>query len=643
MIPRLLEASANDFSLAGIPLTDTISCVVTEERNGLFELEMVVATTTPYFEELAEGKIIVAKPNHTQNYQAFEIYEITRPIDQRVKVRAQHISYRLSYIPVKPFTATGITETLDGLVTNSMETNPFTFTTTITNEDSHYAQMAPYSLRRLLGGLQGSLLDVFGGEFLWNNFTVQLLLHRGQDNGVELRVAKNISALEQTKSMESVITGVLPYWSNTDGTISYYGDVQYNSNASDYSYKRTSILDLSEQFEDPPTLYQMNQAGQTYVNQANLGEIKTNIKLSFVDLADTEEYKDSPLERINLCDTVKIYYAPLDISYTAKAIKLVFDVLAERTLEIEVGEAKSTISKTISGVIDDVDTVIRQNGKIVSVVQKLDEDVGEWSSTIAEIMETGVKSIKPEYALSTSNETVEQALIYVGEDTIVGIPLFVRSEVDGVIWTDEMPEIPGGYYLWERDLVTWLDDTQSYENLRCLEGISGNTFLIYSKESQIIQRANEILQRVQEVSITGEKRWSELSVKAQEISGKVEDENQKLWSQVNQNTKSIKGVVGTVDEQGQYIELASQMLDEDGLHVKTSDTDMESILNGSGLTVKDANGDNVLVASGTDKGVVASNLTANNYLILNYGSFIARFEPYSEAGIDTEQIGIYMD
>lgn len=643
MIPRLLEASATDFSLAGIPLTDTISCVVTEERNGLFELEMVVATTTPYFEELEEGKIIVAKPNHTQNYQAFEIYEITRPIDQRVKVRAQHISYRLSYIPVKPFTATGITETLSGLVTNSMETNPFTFTTTITNEESQYSQMAPNSLRRLLGGLQGSLLDVFGGEFLWNNFTVQLLLHRGQDNGVELRVAKNISALEQTKSMESVITGVLPYWSNTDGTISYYGDVQYNSNASDYSYKRTSILDLSEQFEDPPTLYQMNQAGQTYVNQANLGEIKTNIKLSFVDLADTEEYKDSPLERINLCDTVKIYYAPLDISYTAKAIKLVFDVLAERTLEIEVGEAKSTISKTISGVIDDVDTVIRQNGKIVSVVQKLDEDVGEWSSTIAEIMETGVKSIKPEYALSTSNETVEQALIYVGEDTIVGIPLFVRSEVGEVEWLDEMPEIPGGYYLWERDLVTWLDDTQSYENLRCLEGISGNTFLIYSKESQIIQRANEILQRVQEVSITGEKRWSELSVKAQEISGKVEDENEKLWSQVNQNTKSIKGVVGTVDEQGQYIELASQMLDEDGLHVKTSDTDMESILNGSGLTVKDANGDNVLVASGTDKGVVASNLTANNYLILNYGSFIARFEPYSEAGIDTEQIGIYMD
>ena len=386
MIPRLYNTA--DITTAGISLADTISCVVDEERNGVFDLTMVVATTTPYFEELAEGKYILAKPNHTQNPQLFEIYEITRPILQRVTVRAHHISYRLSFIPVEPFSCTGITDTLNGLVSHSMETNPFTFSTDITNAASTYNQTAPASLRSRLGGTEGSVLDVFGGEYLWDNFTVNLLLHRGQNNGVQLRVAKNISALEQTSNMESVVTGALPYWSNDDGTINLYGDIQYNSNASDYPYKRTVLLDLSEQFETTPSSSQLNSAAQQYVNQANLGIVNTNIKLSFVDLADTEEYKGSPLERVNLCDTVNVIYNPLSIQFQAKAIRLSYDVLAERTLEVEIGDARSTISKTITDLVGDVSSVIKTGKKLVSVTQKIDREVGEISQTVADVEES---------------------------------------------------------------------------------------------------------------------------------------------------------------------------------------------------------------------------------------------------------------
>ena len=386
MIPRLVDTYP--YTGSGIALTDVIKCVVTEERNGVFDLEMVVSTTTPFFEELEEGKYIIAKPNHTQTAQAFEIYEITRPILQRVTVRAHHISYRLSFIPVEPFSCTGITNTLNGLVSHSLETNPFTFSTDITNAASTYNQTAPASLRSRLGGTEGSVLDVFGGEYLWDNFTVNLLLHRGQNNGVQLRVAKNISALEQTTNMENVVTGALPYWSNDDGTINLYGDIQYNSNASDYPYKRTVLLDLSEQFETTPSSSQLNSAAQEYVNQANLGIVNTNIKLSFVDLADTEEYKGSPLERVNLCDTVTVIYSPLQISYQAKAIRLSYDVLAERTLEVEVGDARSTISKTITDLVGDVSSVITTGKKLVSVTQKINREVGEISSTVSSVQET---------------------------------------------------------------------------------------------------------------------------------------------------------------------------------------------------------------------------------------------------------------
>lgn len=388
MRPRLYEAGATDFSNLGIAtLTDCISCEVTEERNGIFELEMVVATTTPYYEQLHEGCIILAKPNHTQTPQAFEIYEVTRPINQRVTVRANHISYRQSFIPVKPFTAQGITATLQGLLTNAQETSPFTFSTDITNETSTYNQLAPASLRSRLGGVQGSLLDVFGGEYVWDNFNTQLLLHRGADNGVQLRLGKNIVELEQTVNLERVVTGALPFWQNDDGTVVFYGNVQYSSNVDAYAVHRTVVLDLSDEYENAPTQEQLENDARIYLQQASLATPANNIKVSFVDLADTTEYANSPLERVNLCDTVEVICPELNIDYKAKAIKVVFDVLAERTLEVEIGEAKSTITQTISDLVGDVSEVIQQGKKTYSITQIIDRELGQIVQTVGSVEE----------------------------------------------------------------------------------------------------------------------------------------------------------------------------------------------------------------------------------------------------------------
>lgn len=387
MIARLLDGSATDFTRIGIPLTDCISCTVQEERNGVFELTAVVSTTTPYFDTIKVGMLIVAKPNHTQDPQAFEIYEISKPINQQVTIRANHISYRQSFIPVKPFSCTGITATLSGLISNAMETSNFTFSTDISNETSTYNQIEPASMRSRLGGVAGSVLDVFGGEYEWDNFETILHLHRGADNGVQLRLGKNITNLEQTESLERVVTGVLPYWSNSDGTLQYYGDIQYSSAVDDYPTHRTIVLDLSSDFESAPTKTQLNNAGQAYLAQSNLATPNTNVAVQFIDLADTTEYADSPLERVNLCDTVEVIYPALDISYKAKAIKVVFDVLAERTLEVEVGDTRSTISKTIADVVGDIDSQVKLGNKLVTVTQKIDREVGSITQTIGEIEE----------------------------------------------------------------------------------------------------------------------------------------------------------------------------------------------------------------------------------------------------------------
>jgi len=388
MIPVLFPANETTFTTNGITtLTDTISCTVTEERNGLFELEMVVATSTPYFDQLEVGCLILAKPNHTQTPQAFEIYEISKPIDQKVTVRANHISYRTSFIPITPFSATGITATIAGFSTNAAETDPFTISSDLTNEESTYNQTEPGSLRSRLGGTEGSLLDVFGGEYLWDNFTIYLLKDRGADNGVQLRLAKNITELEQNLNMERVVTGALPYWTSADGLSSFYGDVNYSQSVGDYAYARTVLLDVSEQFESAPSLDQLNSAAQQFLLQTSLATPNNNISVSFVDLADTDEYSGSPLERVNLCDMVEVIYPALGLAYKAKAIKVVFDVLAERTLEVEIGDSRSSMSQTIEDLVGNSAAVITIGKKLVSVTQLVDRELGQIVSQVSSVQE----------------------------------------------------------------------------------------------------------------------------------------------------------------------------------------------------------------------------------------------------------------
>ena len=385
MIPVLYSASATDFTTNGIGrLTDCISCKVTEERNGAFELEMEIATTSPFFSSLQVGSLIGAVPYKNGTRQAFEVYRISKPINQIVTVNAAHLSYRASYIPVTPFTAKGITNALAGLTTNALETQPFTLTSDSTNTDSTLDIVSPRSLRACLGGSEGSLLDTFGGEYLWDNWTISLLTSRGSDNGVYLRYGKNITDLTHVEDIEDMVTGVLPYWVSSDGTEVFYGTVQYSPNASLYATHRTVCLDLSGEFQTAPSLAQLDSAGQEYITAATVGVPDENITLSFIDLSQTGEA--AVLENINLCDTVHVVYSPLNITFEAKVVKTVWDTLAERYDLIEIGTPKSTLAQTLRDNIGEY-VAITTGKKLISIVQTIDTEIGEVVSAVSSVQE----------------------------------------------------------------------------------------------------------------------------------------------------------------------------------------------------------------------------------------------------------------
>lgn len=367
MKPILFSEDATTFNTNGLGRLDPISCEVTEERNGQYTLEMTVSIGSSHADEIQMSSIIVVKPNQSSSKQAFRVYKTTKPINGRFKVYAEHISYQLSYIPVMPFSITSsssaCTQTLNGLVSNAAEDCPFSFSTDVTTVAS-YKQTLPASIRSRLGGVEGSVLDQFGGEYEWDNYDVYLHANRGVTTpNVTLRYGKNITDLTQEEYISNTITGVVPFWSDTEGTrvVTLTEKVVDSSYASNYPFKRTVPLDCSQAFETAPSESELRTYAQSYVNRSGIGIPTVSIQVSFVNLADTLEYKDIlALQSVNLCDQISIVFEKLGIETTAKVVSYVYDCLAERYKSIEVGSVKTSLAQTITDTNGAIETALNK-------------------------------------------------------------------------------------------------------------------------------------------------------------------------------------------------------------------------------------------------------------------------------------------
>lgn len=373
MIPILFSENSTVFTSNGIGrLSDAISCVVTEERNGQYELQMVYPSTGKHFEDINLRAIIVAKPSTGTSNQPFRIYNISKPIDGKVTINAQHISYDLTKNVCMPFSVSASSsacyQVLQNLKSYAVETCLFNFSTDVVTVAS-YDQKAPASIRSRLGGTEGSVLDQFHGEYEWDVYDVKFWANRGQTKNIPLRYGKNITDIKQEAEISQTITGIVPYWMDNEGNnlVTLPEKVVYSPNASAYSQKLTVPMDFSADFEEQPTEATLRAHAQAYVNQSGIGIPKVSIDVSFVNLADTEEYKDLiALQEVNLCDTIPVQFEPLGIDTTAKIVKTEYDVLAEKYKKITVGSLRSNLASTIN----------EQNNSIVTETSAKFQKVG---------------------------------------------------------------------------------------------------------------------------------------------------------------------------------------------------------------------------------------------------------------------------
>lgn len=353
---KALNLLVND-TTNGLGQFEANSCKITEELNGIYEAEIEMLATDKHFNELSVGGLLQLEVNEAKDKQIFRIYYISKPINQVVQIKAQHITYDLNKIPVKPFTATGAVNAKNGMINNIIGTYPFTMTTDITNNTSVFTLDIPRSFRECLGGYEGSLLDTFRGEYEWDNLTVKMLAHRGSDNNVRISYGKNLTDFTQEENIENVYTSVLGYAVVNEQT--YIGNVYHKIQS---TYPKVKMVDFSSDYDNTvPTTEDLTQKAQSYAENNDIEIPNVNLNISFVPLYQTEEYKNiAPLERVSLGDTVHVYFDKLGVEASARVIKTVWNGNLGRYDSIELGNAKANLNTVLNEVQqqskDDVET-----------------------------------------------------------------------------------------------------------------------------------------------------------------------------------------------------------------------------------------------------------------------------------------------
>lgn len=387
--PRLYAADeatkSNAFQTLGIGvLGDAISCTVTEERNGTYELEMEYPVDGKRFKDLANDKLIVAKPSEIGNEQIFRIYKIEKPIDGKVTVNAEHISYLLNKAVCLPFEAASADGAFQLIKSNllwqtdnpNFPTFPFTFWSDNTGSGTISIDQ-PTAVRSVLGGQENSILDAITGEYEFDNFQVKFFKERGSDKHIYLRYGKNITDLTDTDDISNVYTGIVPYWKGSltrktvdadgnDTTESYdvivYTDnkVLWSDHTTDFAYPLAIPVDFSSDIEvqddrendkyatEADVRVELQKLAEDYLKNNSGWKPSDNLEVSFTNLWDTDEYENfKALQRVGLCDTVHVIYPVLGVDVSMKVIKTEYNVLLNRYEKIELGEAKSSMTSSV--------------------------------------------------------------------------------------------------------------------------------------------------------------------------------------------------------------------------------------------------------------------------------------------------------
>ena len=414
MIPILYEKNETAFTSNGLGrLTDCISCIVTEERNGRYECSFEYPINGNHFDDIQIGRVIACTHDDYGDIQPFDIYAKSEPLNVIVTFNAHHISYRLNEITVKPFEAGTVALALQNIKSYSVTTNPFTFWTD-RSASAQFVNDVPRKARNMLGGEENSILDVFGtGEYEFDKFTVRFYAHRGQDTNISIRYGKNLTSFTNEYDTQDVYTAVVPYWKGQNDqqqdVLVTLSEWYITSGHSVDSGRMICVpLDLSSEFDGAPTEAQLRAKAVSRISSSDAWNPNQTVKINFVQLWQTEEYRDyAPLQRVRLCDTVGVFVPMYNMSLRAKVISVTYNVLLDRYDSMTLGDKPTTYAHVIEKQYDSkvagiIDGFAALSSSISGVEQALVDLQDDLEEQIDAKIETWAQTSNPASSWTTS-------------------------------------------------------------------------------------------------------------------------------------------------------------------------------------------------------------------------------------------------
>ena len=378
--PILYKANETNFEHLGVSvLSDASKCYVSREKNGIYILEFDYPVNGKDVDKIKEGMYIKSDAGYRTKNQRFVISKITKTQNE-FKLYCQHISQvKTTMNAIRPdITLTSVsamgalTAWRDNLLDSREEF--FVQSDIGTLNSTTWKVENIENARDALGGKAGSILDVWGGEYEFDNLNITLHKSMGIDNPTIIAYGKNLLDLEQEQSILETYTSVFPFKKYTDDNnreqlITLPEILLDSTHLNKFTHRRILKVDFSSD-ENIKSVEQLRSKAKSYIKSNNVGVPKTNLKINYQDLSKVEGVFDNPaLEQIDLCDRLKVYYDELGIlNENAKVVKVIWDVILEENHEIEVGDGRSSFTDSTSAKIE---TLQAQNDSVIARINAL--------------------------------------------------------------------------------------------------------------------------------------------------------------------------------------------------------------------------------------------------------------------------------
>ena len=378
--PILYKANETNFEHLGVSvLSDASKCYVSREKNGIYILEFDYPVNGKDVDKIKEGMYIKSDAGYRTKNQRFVISKITKTQNE-FKIYCQHISQvKTTMNAIRPdITLTNVsamgalTAWRDNLLDSREEF--FVQSDIGTLNSTTWKVENIENARDALGGKAGSILDVWGGEYEFDNLNITLHRSMGIDNPTIIAYGKNLLDLEQEQSILETYTSVFPFKKYTDDNnreqlITLPEILLDSTHLNKFTHRRILKVDFSSD-ENLKTVEQLRSKAKSYIKSNNVGVPKTNLKINYQDLSKVEGVFDNPaLEQIDLCDRLKVYYNELGIlNENAKVVKVIWDVILEENHEIEVGDGRSSFTDSTSAKLESLQV---QNDSVLARINAL--------------------------------------------------------------------------------------------------------------------------------------------------------------------------------------------------------------------------------------------------------------------------------